>query len=151
MIIQTPALPRHIAPLAAFVLITALASGAALAAPPATVATCQGITDAYPVLGAQCTNAYAKVSHNPGNATERAAAFRARIPVLQIFRKALLCNGMYGASSAAQRNFKAGEDGHIAALANLRAAMTNAGDANIPAAYTADDLRDSAINKQQCK
>jgi hypothetical protein len=29
--------------------------------------------------------------------------------------------------------------------------MNNAGDANIPAAYTADDLRDTAINKQQCK
>jgi hypothetical protein len=57
---------------------------------------------------------------------------------------------MYGATSPVQQLFKSGEQGHLTALANLRVAMTNNRDPNIPAAYTAADLKSISIRKQQC-
>jgi hypothetical protein len=132
-------------------LIASLAATAALAAPPATVASCDGIKDAYPILGTQCANHYAKINHAPATAAERRETYSARIAVLDIFRKALLCNGMYGASKPAQQRFSSGEAGHLQALANLNAAMTIAGDPNVPVLYTASDLSDVSINKSQCK
>lgn len=132
-------------------LIASLAATAALAAPPATVASCDGIKDAYPILGTQCANHYAKINHAPATAAERRETYSARIAVLDIFRKALLCNGMYGASKPAQHRFSSGEAGHLQALANLNAAMTIAGDPNVPVLYTASDLSDVSINKSQCK
>lgn len=132
-------------------LIASLAATAALAAPPATVASCDGIKDAYPILGTQCANHYVKINHAPATAAERRETYSARIAVLDIFRKALLCNGMYGASKPAQQRFSSGEAGHLQALANLNAAMTIAGDPNVPVLYTASDLSDVSINKSQCK
>lgn len=132
-------------------LIASLAATAALAAPPATVASCDGIKDAYPILGTQCANHYAKINHAPATAAERRETYSARIAVLDIFRKALLCNGMYGTSKPAQQRFSSGEAGHLQALANLNAAMTIAGDPNVPVLYTASDLSDVSINKSQCK
>ncbi|WP_024974514.1 hypothetical protein [Ralstonia pickettii] len=132
-------------------LIASLAATAALAAPPATVASCDGIKDAYPILGTQCANHYAKINHAPATAAERRETYSARIAVLDIFRKALLCNGMYGASKPAQQRFSSGEAGHLQALANLNVAMTIAGDPNVPVLYTASDLSDVSINKLQCK
>lgn len=132
-------------------LIASLAATAALAAPPATVASCDGIKDAYPILGTQCANHYAKINHAPATAAERRETYSARIAVLDIFRKALLCNGMYGASKPAQQRFSSGEAGHLQALANLNAAMTIAGDPNVPVLYTASDLSDVSIKKSQCK
>lgn len=132
-------------------LIASLAATAALAAPPATVASCDGIKDAYPILGTQCANHYAKINHAPATAAERRETYSARIAVLDIFRKALLCNGMYGASKPAQQRFSSGEAGHLQALANLNAAMTIAGDPNVPVLYTASDLSDVSISKSQCK
>jgi hypothetical protein len=152
---QSPAQPKriaiHLGAIAASILMTAMVPATALAAPPATVATCDGIKDAYPVLGTQCQNAYANINHAPVNAGDRLTSFKARKTVLEIFRKALLCNGMYGATKQAQTTFSQGETGHLTALANLRVAMTNAGDPTIPAAYVAADLNGVAINKQQCK
>lgn len=147
--------PQHLfvrlALLATAILIVSLASTAAFAAPPATVASCAGIKDAYPILGTQCENQYRNINHAPANAEDRLTTFRARVSVLQIFRKALLCNGMFGAVKSAQDRFKSGETGHLTALANLRQVMISAGDLNIPPAYTADDLTSITINKQQCK
>ena len=146
--------PRHLvvglALVATSIGVVALAPPAALAAPPATVASCEGIKAAYPVLGTQCENQYAKIKHAPAKPADRLTTFNARVAVLQIFRKALLCNGMFGASKSAQDRFKSGESGHLEALANLRVAMTKAEDPKIPAAYTADDLKSVTINKQQC-
>ncbi|UGQ47599.1 hypothetical protein [Massilia endophytica] len=133
------------------ILIVSFLPAAAHAAPPATVASCQGIKDAYPILGTQCETNYANINHAPGNAQERSATFGARKTVLQIFRKAVLCNGMYGASSSAQQSFKSGEPGHLTAIANVRTAMVNANDTNIPAPYTATDLNAITMTKQQCK
>jgi len=147
--------PRHIvvrlALAAAPILIISLAPTGALADPPATVASCDGIKAAYPILGAPCAKQYEKINHAPANAAERLVTFNARVAVLQIFRKALLCNGIYGANKATQDRFKSGEDGHLTALANLRLAMVGAGDPNIPAAYTANNLKSIAMTKQQCK
>ncbi|SFG94015.1 hypothetical protein SAMN05518865_1247 [Duganella sp. CF458] len=123
----------------------------ALAAPPATVASCQGIKDAYPILGTQCENAYANINHAPGTAADRSTTFGARRTVLQIFRKALLCNGMYGATSQAQQLFRNGEQGHLDAIANLRTAMVAVPDPTIPTAFTATDLNAISMTKQQCK
>jgi len=139
----------YIGSFAASILMVSTAT--ALAAPPATVATCARIKNAYPILGAQCQNAYANINHTPANAGDRLTSFKARKNVLEIFRKALLCNGMYGATSQAQSNFSKGEAGHLTALDNLRVAMTNAGDQNIPAAYNAADLSGVSIKQQQCK
>lgn len=133
------------------ILTVSLAGNAAFAAPPATVASCEGIKAAYPILGTQCENQYGKINHAPANAEDRLTTFRARISVLQIFRKALLCNGMFGAKQSAQESFKSGEDGHLTALVNLRQAMNNAGDLNVPPAYTDNDLKSISIKKQQCK
>ena len=141
----------RIALLALVSLIASLAAAAALAAPPAKVASCDGIKEAYPILGTQCTNHYAKINHAPATASERRETYVARIEVLEIFRKALLCNGMYGASKSEQQRFASGEAGHLQALANLNAAMTAAGDPNVPALYTAADLEEVSIKKQQCK
>jgi hypothetical protein len=152
--LQTPAQSRHVvvhlASIAASILLVSLVPAAALAAPPATVATCAGIKDGYTTLGTQCQKAYEKINHGPANAADRLTSFNARKSVLETFQKALLCNGMYGATAAAQLNFKNGEQGHLMALANLRVAMTVAADPNIPAAYTVDDLKDISIKKQQC-
>jgi hypothetical protein len=152
---QTLAQPKQyilrFASIAMSLLIVSFLPTAAHAAPPATVASCQGIKDAYPILGAQCETNYANINHAPANAQERSATFGARKTVLQIFRKAVLCNGMYGASASAQQSFKSGEPGHLQALANLRTAMGNANDPNIPPGYTAADLNAITIIKQQCK
>jgi len=136
---------------AASILVLALIPAAACAAPPATVASCDGIQAAYPILGTQCVNTYASISHNPTTPAARHTSFGARRTVLQIFQKALLCNGMYGASAAVQQRFKSGEEGHLQVLDNLHSAMENAGDPDIPDAYTAKDLKSISINKQQCK
>lgn len=141
----------RIALLAVVSLIASLAATAALAVPPATVASCDGIKDAYPILGTQCANNYAKINHAPANAAERRETYFARIAVLEIFRKALLCNGMYGAAKPAQQSFSSGEAGHLQAITNLNGAMTAAGDPNVPAAYTSASLGDVSINKPQCK
>jgi hypothetical protein len=141
----------HLVTIVVAVLMVSLVPAAAYAAPPATVASCDGIKSAYNTLGTQCANAYAKISHAPANASQRLASFKARVAVLEIFQKAMLCNGMFGASAQAQQAFRTGEDGHLTALANLRTAMTAAGDPNIPAAYTADDLNGITIKKLQCK
>lgn len=133
------------------IVVITLVPTTALAAPPATVASCGGIKNAYLTLGTQCATAYAGVDHQPDTAAGRLASFVARRTVLQIFQKALLCNGMYGASSAVQQLFKSGEEGHLTALANLRAAMKKNRDSNIPAAYLAADLKSISIRKQQCK
>lgn len=151
---QIAAQPKHLVvrlgSIAMSILMVSLVPAAALAAPPATVATCEGIKDAYLILGTQCGNFYATINHEPVNAADRSASFKARRSVLQIFQKALLCNGMYNATAAAQQLFKNGEQGHLTALANLHAAMLKAKDKGIPLAYTAADLKDVKINKQQC-
>ncbi|HWV06356.1 hypothetical protein [Ralstonia sp.] len=151
MNIRSNVLVIRIVLLAVVSLIASLAATAALAAPPATVATCDGIKEAYQILGTQCANQYAKINHAPATAAERRETYAARIAVLEIFRKALLCNGMYNASKSAQQRFSSGEAGHLQALALLNVAMTGAGDPNVPALYTAADLNDVSINKQQCK
>jgi hypothetical protein len=133
------------------VFILFLAPTTALASPPATDASCQGIKNAYPILGTQCQNNYAKINHSPANAAERLATFNARVAVLEIFQKALLCNGMWQASQLDQQKFKNGESGHLTALKNLRAAMTAAQDQQIPPDYTEADLKSITIKKQQCK
>lgn len=128
-----------------------LGTTAARADPPATIANCAGIKDAYPILGTQCTTAYAKISHAPADADERLASFNARVAVLTLFRKALLCNGIFGASSQVQQRFKSGEQGHLAQLVQLRINMAANQDPNIPAAFTQQDLNQTSIRKQQCK
>lgn len=134
------------------VLTVMVFSSVARAEPPAKTATCEGIKEAYTVLGTQCENTYELVNHNPTNAAERQQSYTARKTVLQIFQKALLCNGMYGATSAQQDRFKSGEAGHLQALEQLQQAMTNAGDPNVPETYTATLLKnDIKMTKQQCK
>lgn len=133
------------------VFIVLMISTVALADPPATVASCEGIEDAYPILGKKCAKEYSKINHAPGNAKERLKTFKARVAVLQIFRKALVCNGLYGASKSDQQRFISGEENHLIALANLRNSMVLAGDPVIPAAYTVDDLNKITMKKQQCK
>jgi hypothetical protein len=128
-----------------------LAPTAVLAAPPATVASCDGIKAAYPILGTKCGNNYAKISHAPATAAKRLESYKARVAVVQIFQQALLCNGMYGASKKVQDQFSSGETGHLTAIANLHTAMTAAGDPGIPALYTAADLKKIKMTKQQCK
>ena len=151
MTAQPQRLVVRLALVATSVLVASLAPHAALAAPPATVATCNGIKSAYPILGTQCKNRYEQIRHAPANAGERRATFKARVAVLEIFRKALLCNGMYGANQAAQDSFRSEESAHLDHLENLRQAMENKGDPNVPAPYTADDLNLVTITKQQCK
>jgi len=148
---QAPLFMRDLSALAipiAAIMLLSFTPRPALAAPPATVATCDGITDAYPVLGAQCKNNYAKINHAPANAEERLETYRARAAVLIIFRKVLLCNGMFGAGKNAQEIFRRGEAGHVIALNNLGAAMLLAGDPPPPAAPVLENI---SINKQQCK
>ncbi len=138
-------------PTASAILIFSAFPVTAFADPPATVASCEGIGSAYSILGTQCSNAYAKINHAPANAEERLSTFRARIDVLEIFRKALLCNGMYGAGQAAQDRFRAQERGHLTALQELHTSMEKAGDPDLPPAYTAQDLNATSIKKAQCK
>lgn len=133
------------------VLASQLLGSAAHADPPATVASCEGIKNAYQVLGTVCAKQYEKISHAPATSEERKTSYAARIAVIEIFRKALLCNGMYNASSALQSSFKSEEGGHLVAIANLHQAMVNAGDPSLPALYTESDLKKVAISKQQCK
>ncbi|MFL6709415.1 MAG: hypothetical protein ACJ8HI_14525 [Massilia sp.] len=134
----------------AMLLVTALMPLAALADPPATEASCDGIKLAYNTLGAQCQSAYAKINHAPATAADRLTTFTARKSVLQIFQQAMLCNGMFGATSQQQQRFRTGEDGHLTALDNLHTAMLAAGDPNVPAAFTAAELKEVTIKKQQC-
>lgn len=136
---------------AMYSLFVCLAPDAAFAAPPATVASCAGIKAAYPILGTQCETNYSQINHAPANAEERAQTFRARRAVLIIFRKALLCNGMYGAKKSIQQSFSSGEEGHLVALDGVRTSMISAQDPDIPPAYTSEDLQAVRINKQQCK
>ena len=131
--------------------ITALASAAALASPPATVATCDGIKAAYPILGTQCASSYININHEPENAADRLKTYTARKDVMQIFRKVLLCNGMYGAAGPAQQQFKSEEEGHLKALEDLHKSMIKNGDPKVPALYTASDLKSVSMTKQQCK
>jgi hypothetical protein len=152
---EMAAQPQHLAVrlalVATSILIASLAPTAALADRTATVASCEGIKAAYPILGTQCANQYKKINHTPANAADRLTTFNARVSVLQVFRKALLCNGIFNATKSVQDSFKSGEDGHLTALANLRTAMINAKDPNIPNPYGANDLKSISINKQQCK
>ncbi len=133
-------------------LILASMPTAAFAAPPATVASCEGIKDAYPILGTPCAGTYAKIHEERAGerAADRLEVFVARRTVMQIFRKALLCNGLFGASKSEQQSFKSKEGGHLTAIANLRTSMTANGDPDIPAAFTATEL-EASINKPQCK
>lgn len=123
-----------------FLLSTILTAPMVSAAGPATIATCDGIKAAYPILGTQCKKSYAKINHAPQSENERRSTFKARKVVLEVFRKSLLCNGMNGANKVMQDRFIAGENGHLEALQNL----------NI-AAYTKQDLKNISIKKQQCK
>jgi hypothetical protein len=141
-------LPLSAAYLAVSALPIALAPSGAWADPPATVATCAGIKAAYPILGTQCENNYAKVNHAPANAQQRLSTFQARKAVLIIFRKAALCNGLYGATTASQARFLSGEQGHVVALNALQAAQIAAAD---PTVGTLPDLNDVSVTKQQCK
>ncbi|BAY29802.1 hypothetical protein NIES2107_16460 [Nostoc carneum NIES-2107] len=90
--------PQHLivrlALVATLILIISLAPNAAFASPPATVASCEGIQEAYPVLGTQCEKEYNRINHEPGNAKDRLTTFKARVAVLEIFKKASLCNGI---------------------------------------------------------
>ncbi|QJR15085.1 hypothetical protein [Usitatibacter palustris] len=133
------------------ILAATLAPTAALAVPPAKEPTCAGIKDAYDVLGIQCGKQYEKITHNPGNAKDRLASYKARIAVMEIFRKAYLCNGMFGATSKQQEKFKLAEPGHLQAIAALNINMINQGDPNVPAVYTANDLDTVKITKINCK
>ena len=152
MTAQLQHLVVRLALVAMSILIVSLAPTAALAAPPATVATCEGIKNAYLVLGTQCNKAYNKINHNPLNAAARLTTFRARVSVLQIFQKALLCNGLFGANSSSQQRFQNGETGHLTALTNLHTAMETNNDPNIPPAYGIMDLKLIKINnKMECK
>jgi hypothetical protein len=150
-----PTQPKHFVPhlvsIVMSILLVSLVPTAAVAAPPAALATCPGIRAAYSILGTQCETAYAIIDHQPTSAGERRASFGARKTVMQIFRKALLCNGLYGASKSAQQRFQSGEEGHLTAIDLLHTAMVNAGDPNIPAAFTVADLNLVKINKAQCK
>lgn len=134
------------------VLMALLISTTLLADPPATVATCEGIKAAYPILGKKCATEYAKVNHAPTNQQERAKSLKARVAVLTIFRKAYVCNGIFGARKPAQQAFIQEEEGHLTAVDNLINAMTAAGDPNIP---DYDDivkkLHKISMTKQQCK
>lgn len=138
-------------PRALLLVLSTLLPFAALAAPPATVASCAGIAAAYPTdLGPRCNSNYAKINHQPQDAAQRLQTYYTRVEVLKIFRKALLCNGLYGAGASAQQRFGSGENGHLQALANLYQNMQN--DPNRPAAlYTAADLKGIKMNKPQCK
>ncbi|MBH8564528.1 hypothetical protein I8748_20470 [Nostoc sp. CENA67] len=133
------------------ILIVSLAPTAILAKPPATEASCEGIKAAYPILGKECSNQYSKIEHNLTNAKDRLETYYARVSVLEIFRKALICNGMFGANKQAQDRFKSGEQGHLQALNNLVTAMTAAKDPNIPPTYDAKKLQSVTIKKVQCK
>lgn len=137
--------------IASTLLLASFLSAAVFAGPPATVATCNGIADAYPILGVQCKKAYERIRHVPKTALERSESFDARKHVLVIFRKVLLCNGMFKATNAMQQQFKSGEENHLRAIANLRQSMVNEGDKNVPETFTEDDLFKVAIKQQQCK
>lgn len=149
---QLPARTKHVVvhlgSIVMALLMVSFVPTAAHAAPPATTATCQGIKDAYPILGTQCENTYAKINHAPLTPADRLTSYAARKAVLEIFRQASICNGMFGATSQAQQSFKSGEPGHLTAIANLHVAM---GSPATPAAYTVTDLDKVKINKPQCK
>lgn len=85
MTAQLQHLVVRIALVAMSILIVSLAPTAALADRPATVATCEGIENAYRILGQQCNTAYNKINHNPQNAADRLRTFKARVSVLEIF------------------------------------------------------------------
>lgn len=143
---------KHITRSIYFLLAILLLSTTALATPPATIASCEGIQDAYPILGKKCATEYAKINHAPANRNERAKTLKARIAVLTIFRKAYVCNGIWGATKSAQQRFISSEEGHLMAVDNLINAMTIAGDPNVP---DYDDivskLHKVSMTKQQCK
>jgi hypothetical protein len=77
-------------------------------------------------------------------------ANKARIAVMKIFQKALLCNGMFGANRFVQNKFKDGVDGHLTAIRNLHRAMEVEGDRKIPALFEKNDLRGVKIRKLHC-
>ncbi|UGQ47600.1 hypothetical protein [Massilia endophytica] len=133
--------------LIAFVLPTTAYAGG-----PATDPSCEGIQAAYPILGTQCENAYKRINHSPSTPDERFATFTARKTVLQIFRKAAVCNAVvYDTPSSEQQRFLRDEPGHLEALTNVRDAMVNANDRNIPPEFTIRDLREIRMTRQQCK
>lgn len=146
--------PQHLivrrALVATSILIVSLAPTVALTQSPATEASCAGIKAAYPILGQQCENQYNNINHAPANADQRYSTYNTRVSVVKIFNQALLCNGLLGANKQAQQKFRSAEDGHLTAIANLRTAMVNAHDKNIPNLFTKNDLPNS-INKAQCK
>lgn len=147
---QPQYLAAHLALAATISLMFFFAPTAALATPPATVASCAGIKDAYPNLGTQCAAQYANVDHAPANATARRVTFEARRAVMVIFRQAALCNGIHGASTDAQRSFLSGEAGHLEALENLRRSMVNRGDNPLPEEFDIKKLGEIAINDNTC-
>lgn len=128
-----------------------LAPTAVHAEPPATVATCPGIKAGYPILGTRCENNYAKIKRPPVNAEERLETYQARVAVMTIFRKALLCNAIYGAQQSIQNAFKGGEAGHLTAIKLLHDSMVANADPTIPDLFTADDLKSIKMTKQQCR
>ena len=132
------------------ILIVTLMPTIVLAEKPATKASCEGIAAAYPILGEQCENNSNKINHQPADASQRRQTFQARVTVMEIFRKAMLCNGMYGADERSQQPFKNQEKGHLEQLKNLHQAMINHKDPEVPEEYTVDNLRSVTIRKQQC-
>lgn len=117
--------------------------------PYAEVASCAGIRQAYPVLGAKCIKQYEKIEYAPASEQQRKETFKARKLVTITLRKALLCNEFYSASIAAQHQFKSSEAGHLTALDYLRNRMKNLQDSNLYQ-YQLPDLSAVSIKKQQC-
>ena len=123
-------------------------------------------------MGTQCERQYEKIDHAANTTKKRVNTFKARLSVLQIFRKAVLCNGMYGARRSDQARFNAREEGHIDAINNLLTNMKHEGDMSKRAARALEDrykdmqtdeagnfreydflsdLQSISIRKQQCK
>jgi hypothetical protein len=119
-------------------------------------ATCQGVKDAYPVLGATCEKAYAKINHALAGLTceQLQSTFKARVNTMTVFRQAYLCNGIRGASKAQQNAFIRGQAGHLQALQNLENHMLGLPVPCNPydtVANITTTLNGLSVNKHQCK
>jgi hypothetical protein len=122
----------------------------------ATTVSCSGIKEAYPVLGAVCEKAYAKIDHNLVGKTcqELQDIFRARVNTMKVFRQAYWCNGMGGATKQQQEAFIRGENGHLQALQALENHMLGLATPCIPydtVANITTALAAITIKKPQCK
>ena len=158
----------------AMLVVGSLVPAVVLATPPATDASCAGIKNAYPILGTQCQSTYGKINHSISTKdlekfdtqklqdTYKALqdTYKARAQVMEIFKKATLCNGMYGADKAAQVRFTGAEAGHLNALAELYTNMKKVQEEatkkklkleKLPPEYTKARLSEVTISKGQCK